>query len=180
MKAFKGLLFIMLGLVSASISAQTLDEAKVRSAINGFSTFADQGAYEYLGRVFAPELTVDYTSLFDGEVTKVKREDLLKQWAGFLPGFDATFHDLSNVQVTVSGDKATATADITASHYLGEGFWAVSGSYDFALVKSDENWQISAIKINATSEEGSRDILAEAPKFAEANLEQRQARLVKD
>lgn len=67
MKAFKGLLFIMLGLVSASISAQTLDEAKVRSAVNGFSTFADQGAYEYLGRLFAPELTVDYTSLFGGE-----------------------------------------------------------------------------------------------------------------
>ncbi|GAM73989.1 hypothetical protein JCM19241_5185 [Vibrio ishigakensis] len=74
MKAFKGLLFIMLGLVSASISAQTLDEAKVRSAVNGFSTFADQGAYEYLGRLFAPELTVDYTSLFGGETANVKRK----------------------------------------------------------------------------------------------------------
>lgn len=70
MKAFKGLLFIMLGLVSASTSAQTLDEAKVRSAVNGFSTFADQGAYEYLGRLFALELTVDYTSLFGGETAR--------------------------------------------------------------------------------------------------------------
>lgn len=178
MKLFKSLFIITLSFFSVLANAQTLDEAKIRSSINGFSTFADQGAYEYLGRVFAPEITLDYTSLFGGEVAKVKREALLEQWAGFLPGFDATFHDLSNIKVRIEDDRATATADITASHYLGDGFWAVSGRYEFALIKSDSDWQISALKIIAKSEQGSRDILAEAPKFAKDNQEKRQARLV--
>ena len=51
----------------------TRDEAQVHSNLNSFSALADQGAYEYLGRLLAPQLTVDYTTLFGGEAQQVSR-----------------------------------------------------------------------------------------------------------
>ncbi|WP_342344093.1 nuclear transport factor 2 family protein [Vibrio owensii] len=99
----KQLWLLFIGVIAMNVNAQTmsLDEAKIRSNINSFSALADQGAFEYLGRLFAPVLTVDYTTLFGGEAQQVKRQDLMQQWAGFLPGFDATFHDLSNLNVSI-------------------------------------------------------------------------------
>lgn len=177
----KRLIILLVGIVAMTAQAHTItrDEAQVKSALNSFSAMADQGAYEYLGRLFAPVVTLDYTSLFGGEVSSAKREDLMKQWAGFLPGFDTTFHDLDIVKVNITGSKADALADITASHWLGdEGFWQVSGQYEFTLIKAGDNWQIESVKLNRLAEEGSRDILGQAPQLAEQNLKQRNALLV--
>ncbi|MHA2714873.1 nuclear transport factor 2 family protein [Vibrio owensii] len=174
----KQLWLMFIGVIAMNVNAQTmsLDEAKIRSNINSFSALADQGAFEYLGRLFAPELMVDYTSLFGGEAQQAKRQDLMQQWAGFLPGFDATFHDLSNLNVSIDGDKASATVDFTASHWFGEeGFWAVSGEYEFGLQRAGDNWQIISVTLNRKAEQGSRDVLAEAPKHAAQNLKAREA-----
>ncbi len=180
----RNLFILLIGVVSMNLHAQTQplskDEAIIRSNIQSFSAMADQGAFEYLGRLFAPQVTVDYTSLFGGEAAPVDRADLVKQWAAFLPGFDATYHDLSNLKVNLDGDSATATVDITASHWLGdEGFWAVSGNYEFTLQKSSDDWVITSVTLNSQSESGSRDILGVAPAKAEQNLAREQSELVK-
>lgn len=180
----RNLFILLIGVVSMNVHAQTQalskDEAIIRSNIQSFSTMADQGAFEYLGRLFAPQVTVDYTSLFGGEAAPVERTDLMKQWAAFLPGFDATYHDLSNLRVDVNGSSASASADITASHWLGDdGFWAVVGNYEFTLQKSGDNWVITSVTLNSQSESGSRDILGEAPKKAVQNLSKEQSELVK-
>ncbi|MCG7587667.1 nuclear transport factor 2 family protein, partial [Photobacterium sp. OFAV2-7] len=100
----------------------------------------------------------------------------MKQWAGFLPGFDTTYHDLSNMKVDISDDTANATVDFTANHWLGaEGFWAVSGHYEFSLSRANDNWAITSVKVRGTSEQGSRDVLGEAPQYAKENLEARNA-----
>ena len=157
--------------MTAQAQALTRDEAQIRSNINSFSVMADQSAFEYLGRLFAPKVKVDYTSLFGGQVTTESNTELMKQWAAFLPGFDRTFHDLSNINVDINGSNAVVTADITASHWLGShGFWSVSGEYVFKLTRSGDNWLINSIQIVRSGEKGSRDILAQAPKRAAENL----------
>lgn len=164
-----------------SVQAQILtrDEAQIRSNIQSFSALADQDAYEYLGRLFAPEVLVDYTSLFGGEAETVDRVELMKRWAGFLPGFDTTYHDLTNLNVDIDGDNATASVDFTASHWLGDdGFWAVSGSYDFMLSKIDGHWAIKSVKVHGKGEEGSRDVLGKVGALAKENLDSRNARLI--
>lgn len=164
-----------------TVQAQNLtrDEAQIRSSIQSFSALADQDAYEYLGRLFAPEVLVDYTSLFGGEAETVDRIELMKRWAGFLPGFDTTYHDLSNLNVNIDGDNAMATVDFTASHWLGaDGFWAVFGSYDFTLSKIDGHWAIMSVKVHGKGEKGSRDVLEKVGAFATDNLEARNARAI--
>lgn len=165
--------------MTAQAKTLTQDEAQIRSNIQSFSALADQDAYEYLGRLFAPEVLVDYTSLFGGEAETVDRVELMKRWAGFLPGFDTTYHDLSNLNVDIDGDNATATVDFTASHWLGaDGFWAVSGRYDFTLSKLDGQWAIKSVKVHGKGEEGSRDVLGKVGAFAKDNLEVRNARAI--
>lgn len=157
----------------------TLDEAKIRRNVQSFSTLADQGAYQYLGRILADNLVVDYTSLWGGEPTTTSNTVLMNQWAGFLPGFDATFHDLGDVDVEIMGDEAVANVEFTASHWLGdEGFWSVSGRYSFKFQRQNDDWVIGAIKLNFESESGNRDVLGEAPKLATERHAQREAKLI--
>ncbi|CZF79236.1 hypothetical protein GCE9029_01343 [Grimontia celer] len=93
--------------------------------------------------MFSEIVLVDYTSAFGGEAVLVNCVDLMKQWAGLLSGFDATYHDLTNIKVDHDCDVATVAADITASHFIGEeGFWKISGRYAFELERSNDNWTI--------------------------------------
>lgn len=156
----------------------TRDQAQIRSNVSSFAALADQGAYTYLGRLFAPSVVVDYTSLWGGEPATMTSQALMNQWVGFLPGFDTTFHDLSNLKVDVEGDTALATVDVTASHWLGESFWSVTGGYEFTLSRSDHNWVITSLKMIYQDESGSRDVLGEAPKHAEENRNHREMGLV--
>lgn len=165
--------------MTVSAKDLTRDEAQIRSNLSSYAALADQGAYQYLGRLFAPELVVDYTSLWGGEAQSIKREALMKQWANFLPGFDATYHELSNLKVDIHGKTAKASVDFSASHWLGsDGFWQVSGTYDFTLVSTHDNWEITSVKLVNPSENGSRDILGEAPRYAQKKLKERDALLV--
>lgn len=171
---------VVFGVLSFSINAAELtrDEAQIRSNISGYAALADQGAYQHLGRLFSDELVVDYTSLWGGEPTTVSNVDLMKQWSGFLPGFDTTYHDLSNLDVQVEGDKATASVDFTASHYLADNYWLISGRYEYQLNRANDRWVINSVKLNYKDETGSRDVLGEAPKHAAKNLAERESYLI--
>ena len=160
------------------------DEAQVRSTIYSFSALADQSAFEYLGTLFATEVSLDYTELFGGEVQTISNQTLMQQWAGFLPGFDTTFHELSNMQVSLEqGDTdlncAQVTVDFTASHWLDDsGFWAISGVYQFTLIKEGGNWAISHVKLFAKEETGSREVLAKVAPLAAKKLAAKRQRLL--
>ncbi|MFD2166997.1 nuclear transport factor 2 family protein [Thalassotalea euphylliae] len=166
-------------MMSMSVNAMTQDEAKIKRTVNGFSVLADQGAFEYLGRLLTTNVVVDYTSLFGGDAEILTREQLMKRWAGFLPGFDTTFHELEDPQVVMSQNKATVNVAFTASHWLGEkGYWQIFGTYKFELSKEDNSWKISSIKTIGENEKGSREMLGEVAQFAEQNLKSAQAELV--
>lgn len=164
---------------------QTRDQ--ITRNIKSFASFADQSAFEYLGALFNQQVTVDYTSAFGGEPAVVDRVTLMKQWAGLLPGFDLTYHDISNIKVKISDINAQVTADITASHYLTEtnaegdvtqDFWQISGYYIFKLKRIEEQWLIESLTLKRTNENGSREVLAKAAAVAPKKLAAKQAQLV--
>lgn len=181
---FKFLLSILVTLMISTTNAKThspmsQDEAKIRSAIYSFSALADQNAFAHLGRLFAPTITLDYRAIFGGEPSVATPQSLMQQWAGFLPGFDTTYHELSNINVVIKDDSAMVGVDFIARHWHGDnGFWAVSGRYHFALEKVADNWLINSLTVNNVSESGSRDVLGVVGKDAIANLKARDKRLV--
>lgn len=163
----------------ADASEMSQDEAKVRSTIYSFSALADQNAFSHLGRLLAPQVKLDYRAIFGGETSLVTPEALMKQWADFLPGFDTTFHQLSNMNVFIKDNEAKVKVGFSASHWHGDdGFWKVSGRYHFNLEKTAENWLINSLTVKGVSELGSREVLAVVAKDAETNLKAHNSRLV--
>ena len=147
---------------SNSSNVTTPDEAAIETIVESVANLADLGNFENLEQLYAPEVEVDYTSAFGGEVELKSPQALMTQWASSLPGFDRTRHEISKIETQVKGNRASATADVTASHYLDEMFWQIAGSYEYGLVKQDGQWTIDKMTFIAESEQGSRDIINKA------------------
>lgn len=149
------------------MASTTPDHAAVTTIVEGVGALADRGEFDALARLFAQEFTLDYSSL-NGQPAETRTPlDLMAQWAGVLPGFDRTRHALSNISVDVSGNTATARSEVEAYHWIGEGFWRVSGHYDYELAKSDDGWSITSMTFTLEDEEGSRDVFGPAIEAAE-------------
>ena len=154
---------------SNSFSNATPDEAAIQTIVESVANLADRGNFESLEQLYAEEVEVDYTSAFGGEVELKSPQALMTQWANSLPGFDRTRHQISNIEMEVKGNRATATADVTADHYLNEMFWQIAGSYEYGLVKENGQWAIDKMTFIAESEKGSRDLIQEAVEQAKVN-----------
>jgi hypothetical protein len=74
----------------------------------------DARRWSELVTVFAPEVRVDYVSLFGGEAQSMKREELVGGWLKLLPGFTRTCHIIGTPVITLSGDIAQASAGVVA------------------------------------------------------------------
>ena len=147
---------------SNSSTISTPDEAAIHTIVESVATLADQGNFESLEKLYAQEVEVDYTSAFGGEVELKSPQALMTQWASTLPGFDRTRHQIFKIETEIEGNKATATADVTANHYLNEMLWQISGSYEYGLIKEDGQWAINKMTFIAKSEQGSRDLINQA------------------
>lgn len=169
----------------ATAIAKPQDEAAIRTIVESVAVLADQGNFESLEMLYADEIEVDYTSLAGGEVEIRSPRSLMNQWAAVLPGFDRTRHQISDISVEVSGTRATATAAVTADHYIGELFWQVTGRYRYQLVRDDAVWRIAAHRFELHDEAGTRDVFGPASENAAANppafvIRQKTAQTVRD
>ena len=154
---------------SHAFEIKTPDEAAIHTIVESVATLADQSNFESLEKLYADEVEVDYTSAFGGEVKLKSPQALMTQWASTLPGFERTRHQISNIKTVIMGDRATATADVVANHYLKEMFWQITGSYEYGFVKEDGQWKISQMTFIAKSEQGSRNIFNQATEQASIN-----------
>ncbi len=142
------------------------DQAAISTVVESVSVLADRREFDALSRLFADQLMLDYSSLSGQPKTTKAPLELMAEWASVLPGFDLTRHALSDMVVNVDGDTAKASASVVASHWLGEGFWQVSGSYDYELEKNSDTWLITSMTFKLSEEQGSRDIVAQAIEVA--------------
>ncbi len=124
------------------------------------SIFTDADAHDWTAcrACFTDELEVDYSSLNSQPAARVKADDLIAAWKGFLPKFKFTLHFLTNHRVTIGGDKATASCYGHAIHNLpdapGGDLWGVYGTYDIELVRTKKGWLVSKLKYNHKYQDG--------------------------
>jgi hypothetical protein len=112
----------------------------------------------------APEVAVDYTSLWGGQAETLTVDELIGQWQGLLPGFDATQH-LTGPIVVTAADRRSATCRTTVRGYHhivddtgSAATWMCAGHYVIGLARGAETngWAISAITLQASYEDGDR------------------------
>ena len=140
----------------------TPDQAVITGIVESVGLLADRSEYDALARLYADKFTLDYSSLNGQAATTKTPAQLMAEWASVLPGFDRTRHDVANVQVTLDGNSATASADVTAYHWVDDLFWQVGGNYKYKLARQGGQWKITAMTFNLKSEKGTRDVFGPA------------------
>jgi hypothetical protein len=121
-----------------------------------------------LRALFAPEVQVDYVSLFGGAAQSMAREDLIGMWRKLLPGFTRTCHLIGTPLIEFNGETAHASASVVAWHFVkspevaGRDHWVVGGCYEMSFRKIDGAWHIAGLRLARAWAEGNLDL----PKIA--------------
>lgn len=144
------------------------ETARVVTLVSSIPLAVDLADFGVAERAFAPEVVIDYTSLWGGEPQTMTPAQLMDGWRGIVPGFDATWHELKDVKATVTGDSASATAFVDGRHWIGDQLWRPVGTYDWRLTKRDGAWKVTHMTFTMTAELGSRDLAAKAQERAKA------------
>jgi hypothetical protein len=92
-------------------------------------------------------------------------------WA-FLPGFDATHHQLSVVGSRAVKSGIEVVANGTAAHRLasvtGESLWTIAGYYTAVMTQAGGRWVVSSLVFTCTWGSGNRGLVREAQARAAA------------
>src|SRR5215467_3033029 len=129
------------------------DRSHIANVIGSLAVHVDGQHWNQLLALFAPQVGVDYTSLFGGEAQAMTREDLIAGWQKLLPGFTRTCHVIGTPAVTISGNTAQASASVVAWHFVkeadlaGRDLWLVGGCYEMAFAKIDGAWHIASLTL---------------------------------
>lgn len=142
---------------------------EITRSITDIAAGADRHDWARVRGAFTDTVTTDYTSLWGGDPVTQPADALVEGWASFLPGFESTHHMVTNHTVTLqTADLATAEADFTATHRIGETLWVLGGRYSFELVKSADRWLVISLTMTALWESGDRGLVGLAGERAAA------------
>ncbi len=145
---------------STAFANPQIEEARIMVVVSSIPMAVDLAANDLAEQAFADPVVIDYTSLWGGEPAAMSPGALMDAWRGIVHGFDATHHALSNVEVTLSGDTAIATADVDGRHWIDGEMWRPIGTYYWDLSKVENDWKVTRMVFDMTEEIGSRDLAA--------------------
>jgi len=140
------------------------ERSNIAAVIGALAVHVDARRWSELLALFAPEVRVDYVSLFGGETQTMKREALIGGWRKLLPGFTRTSHIIGTPVITWSGETAEASASVVAWHFVktpelaGRDCWLVGGCYEMSFKKIGETWRIAALTLARAWAEGNLDL----------------------
>ncbi|MEM9570450.1 MAG: nuclear transport factor 2 family protein [Pseudomonadota bacterium] len=170
-QALTATLLIFSATLSACVSNQAdrplQDEARAWNVVSTVLDLADTQCFTELEQLHARSVITDYTSLWGGEPRGLSNHQVAAAWAGFLPGFDATLHRLTNETMETTDGGIHVRADVEAMHWLEGEYWWLAGVYDVDLIQApDGHWVITHWVFTLTDERGDRRLVDEAERRA--------------
>src|SRR5258708_28377342 len=88
------------------------ERSDIANVIGALAVHVDARRWSELLAVFAPEVRVDYVSLFGGEAQSMKREELVGGGRKLLPGFTRTCHIIGTPVITLSRAISPTSAGV--------------------------------------------------------------------
>ena len=138
---------------------------EVVQVVNTVGVSADNRDWEGCRACFAPEVQVDYTSLFGGERETVTADELVRRWRSLLPGFTATQHLIGSHVGRIDGNTTRCQAHFIATHIGESGTWVLGGTYHYTLQKDEDAgmWLIYEMVMTSKWSDGDHErLIAEA------------------
>lgn len=139
-----------------------LEKDAVISTLNRLFRTVDEREWDAVEACFAPQVTLDMTSLAGGEPEHTTPVDIVEGWKATLGSLDAVHHQVGNYEVSVHGDRAEASCYGTAFHFLpneaGDAVRRFVGTYDIGLVKRRGAWCVELLRYNVKFVDGNLDL----------------------
>ncbi|WP_299519225.1 nuclear transport factor 2 family protein [Winogradskyella sp.] len=126
------------------INQEEIDKENILLLTSTLFTATDNRNWEKVISTMADSVYVDYTSLGGDSGFKTSNE-IVSGWQKILPGFERTVHHPHNFAIWSVGNRATATFDGHATHYLDGKEWSVFVGYDTEYIKEDDQWKLARI-----------------------------------
>ena len=151
----------------------------VGELITSFYSNVDEREWDAVKEQMTDSVYVDYTAL-GGASGFQTPEEILSGWEGLLPGFERTIHQIHNQAIWVAGNRASATLDAIATHYLNNDQWTVFVGYDTEFIKEGDAWKLARIDLSLYDQNGNTDLPGQAlenvkngnvPALTQANAE---------
>jgi hypothetical protein len=145
---------------SAPIDAR----AQIIDVISAVTLHVDLLEFDVVKSMYAPDATLTYKTfktLFGADGLPVPAVQFWDQVIKFLPGFDRSFHQITNFDIHVEGDAALSRSMVSACHRLDDELWEQGGLYEHDLVKLSVGWRIRHHTYTQYWERG-RDLSREA------------------
>lgn len=133
--------------------------ARIETIIEGITHAVDIRRFDLLERYYAASVVADYSSLWGNAPRTLARSEIGDAWAGFIPGFDTTRHTITNINVDIDGDRAQASADVHAAHWLAGATWVISGIYRYEFVREADRWVVESWAFVLENEQGDRGLV---------------------
>ncbi|MCG8383956.1 MAG: nuclear transport factor 2 family protein, partial [Cytophagales bacterium] len=133
------------------------DKKAVQDVAETLFKEVDNRAWEKVINTMADSVYTDYTAL-GGDAGFKSPQTIVEGWQSLLPGFERTVHNPHNFAVWIAGDRATATLDAIATHYLDNDYWTVFVGYDTEYVKGNDGWKLARIDISLYSQAGNQSL----------------------
>jgi len=152
--------------------AEERTTAAITDAILAIARGADRRDWHEVATAFAPSVVLDY-----GTPERLTPAEIVGRWQPLLEAFDATQHQLSDLAIRLTGDRATATSRFLATHLLaGAGaagdVWSLEGRYEHDLARDAAgHWHVTRMRMIPGASTGNTGLLA----LAQARAASRQA-----
>jgi SnoaL-like protein len=146
------------------MQSPTCDRCDIADRIGALAVHVDARRWDQILDLLAPEVDVDYTSLFGGAPQSLTREQLVDGWRRLLPGFTQTTHVIGTPTITVGAHTARASASVVAWHFIkdavlnGNDLWLVGGCYEMTFRQADGVWRIAKLALARAWAEGNTDL----------------------
>ncbi|WP_299529147.1 nuclear transport factor 2 family protein [Ulvibacterium sp.] len=129
------------------------EKASIQTVAELLFSATDQRNWETVKSTMTDSVYVDYTSL-GGDAGFKTPETIVNGWRQLLPGFDRTVHQIHNFAIWIAGNRATATFDGIATHYLDNRDWTVFVGYDTEYIKENGAWKLARIDASLYDQAG--------------------------
>jgi hypothetical protein len=137
--------------------------AAITDAILAIARGADRRDWDEVATAFADAVVLDY-----GTPERLTPAEIVGRWQPLLEAFDATQHQLRELAIRDTGDRATATSRFLATHVLagagaGGDVWSLEGRYEHDLARDAAgHWHVTRMRMIPGVSTGNTELLAVA------------------
>jgi hypothetical protein len=135
---------------------------QIIQTVSAIFSGADEHNWAKIQDALADTVLLDYHSMSGNPAAVLTPKQITDMWAGFLPGFDKTNHQLSDFQIKRKGDIATAHFVGKANHYIDNDVWIVEGTYDAEVVQDNAKWVVNKLTFNFLEQSGNINLPSKA------------------